>query len=273
MLAAADLRVSLGGRTVLDRVSLTVRPGEVLAVLGPNGAGKSTLMRALSGLQRPLAGAVLLEGRKLSDWPARALARQRAVLPQDFRLAFPFRVHEVVMLGRSPHAGHCRPEAHLHAVDAALRATDTADLADRHYPTLSGGERQRVQLARALAQIWPPRPGGYLLLDEPTNNLDLRHQHGALATARRLAADGLGVLAVLHDINLAGAFADRICLLKAGRIIAEGPTAEVMRAEPLETAFDVSVTVLRHPELPVPHVAWAATRGADGGGFDVAVSG
>jgi iron complex transport system ATP-binding protein len=268
MLAATDLRVTLGGRAVLDGVSLAVRPGEVLAVLGPNGAGKSTLLRAFSGLLRPQTGAVSLDGRALRDWTPRELARRRAVLPQEAQLAFPFRVHEVVMLGRTPHAGACRPSDHLRAIDAAMRAADIAVLADRPYPTLSGGERQRVQLARALAQIWrpdgpyaPASPGArYLLLDEPTNNLDLRHQDEVLATARRLAADGVGVLAILHDINLAAAFADRICLLKQGRIVAEGPAMAIIAEAPLAETFDVSVTVLRHPALPVPHIAWAAKR-------------
>jgi iron complex transport system ATP-binding protein len=176
-------------------------------------------------------------------------------------------VHEVVMLGRSPHAGACRSRDHLRATDAAMRAADVAHLADRPYPTLSGGERQRVQLARALAQIWPAdgtalAGARYLLLDEPTNNLDLRHQGEVLSAARRLAADGAGVLAILHDINLAAAFADRICLLKQGRIIADGPTAEIIAEAPLAETFDVSVTVLRHPSLPTPHIAWAARRSA-----------
>jgi len=266
MLAATDLRVVLGGRPVLDGVSLTIRPGEVTAVLGPNGAGKSTLLRAFSGLQRPQAGAVSLEDRPLRACTPRELARRRAVLPQEVQLAFPFRVHEVVMLGRLPHAGTCPGADHLRAIDAAMRATDTADLADRPYPTLSGGERQRVQLARALAQIW--RPGGetaparYLLLDEPTNNLDLRHQDDVLTVARRLAADGVGVLAILHDINLAAAFADRVCLLKGGRVVAEGPTAAIMAEAPIAETFDVSVTVVRHPAMAVPHIAWTANRPA-----------
>jgi iron complex transport system ATP-binding protein len=264
MLAATDLCVTLGGRAVLDGVSLVVRPGEVLAVLGPNGAGKSALLRALSGLSRPQAGAVTLDGRPLQRWTPRDLARRRAVLPQESQLAFPFRVHEVVMLGRSPHAGACRPGDHLRAIDAAMRAADVTDLADRSYPTLSGGERQRVQLARALAQIW--RADGdagapYLLLDEPTNNLDLRHQDEVLSTARRLAGAGAGVLAILHDINLAAAFADRICLLKQGRVVAEGTAATVIDEAALAATFDVSVTVLRHPALPVPHIAWAARAG------------
>jgi len=264
MLAATDLQLDLGGRAVLDGVSIAVQPGEVLAVLGPNGAGKSTLLRVLSGLHRARRGSVTLDGRPLTDWSARALARRRAVLPQESHLAFPFRVHEVVLLGRSPHAGGSRADD-LRAVDAAMRATDTLAFADRLYPTLSGGEKQRVHLARALAQIWQPeaaaRPGRYLLMDEPTNNLDLRHQHAALQMARHCAGAGVGVLAILHDINLAGAFADRICLLKQGRIVALGPTAEMLDAAPLAAAFDVSVTVLRHPSLSTPQIAWTVDAG------------
>jgi iron complex transport system ATP-binding protein len=190
------------------------------------------------------------------------------VLPQELHLAFPFRVHEVVLLGRSPHAGAGSRADDLQAVDAALQATDTRPLADRLYPTLSGGEKQRVHLARALAQIWRPEapdgPGRYLLMDEPTNNLDLRHQHTALRMARRCAAAGVGVLAILHDINLAAAFADRICLLRQGRIVALGPTAEMLAAAPLEAAFDVSVTVLHHPSLGAPQIAWTVDDGRPG---------
>ncbi len=264
MLRADGIRVLLGGHLVVDGISLDVRPGEVLAVLGPNGAGKSTLLRALSGLLPPRAGTVTLDGTPLSQWRRRDLARRRAVLPQESQLAFPFRVHEVVQLGRSPHGTNGRQPRDLRAIDGAMAMTDTLQFADRLYGTLSGGEKQRVQMARALAQIWHS-PGDdsaprYLLMDEPTNNLDLRHQHGVLQAARRLAADGVGVLAILHDINLAAVFADCLCLLRQGRVVASGPIADILTTRHLEAAFDVAVDLLPHPSSPVPHVIWTVAE-------------
>jgi iron complex transport system ATP-binding protein len=264
MLRADRVRLLLGGRPVVDDVTVELRPGEVLAVLGPNGAGKSTLLRALSGLLPPRAGAVTLDGIPLQKWRRRDLARRRAVLPQESQLAFPFRVHEVVQLGRSPHGGNGREPADLRAIDGAMAMTDTLQFADRLYGTLSGGEKQRVQMARALAQIWDDPSAGaaprYLLMDEPTNNLDLRHQHGALWAARRLAADGVGVLAILHDINLAATFADRLCLMKRGRVVALGTTGEILTSDNLEAAFDVAVDLLPHPSSPIPHVIWTVAE-------------
>lgn len=259
MLAAAGISVDLHRTAVLRNVSLDVRPGEVLALIGPNGAGKSTLLHVLSGALSPDRGAVRLDGRLLKSWTRQALARRRAVLPQAPVLLFPFRVIDVVMLGRSPHLGRAARTTDLWIVDACLRETGTTGLAERLYPTLSGGERQRVQLAQALAQVWPehgrqPGEGGYLLFDEPTNNLDLRHQQAIMRTARRLARAGVGVLAILHDPNLAALHADRICILREGRVLADGPPDTVMEPNLFETAFGLRVSVQRHPRCGRPLV-------------------
>ena len=258
MLSASALRYRYGAKPILAGVSLSVRPGEVVAVIGPNGAGKSTLLHLLSGATKPQEGDVSLDGRPLRQWRPAALARRRAVLPQAPLLSFPFRVLDVVMLGRSPYAGQVERQEDLRIAAAALREADVAHLAERIYPTLSGGERQRVQLARVLAQVWPAggearagKPEGlgnrYLLLDEPTNNLDIAHQQTALAAARRLTDHGHGVLTVLHDPNLAALHADRICILQDGAIVAEGPPDAVITERNLEAAFGLRVTVMRHP--------------------------
>lgn len=259
MLAARDIEVTLGGAPVLQGVSLALAPGEVLAVIGPNGAGKSTLLHVLSGALKPWRGAVSLDGRALPDWNSKALARRRAVLGQSPSLTFPFRVLDVVLLGRSPHAGRSRRESDLAIAEAALRETDTLHLAARAYTTLSGGERQRVQLARVLAQVWPEMPeesGGegprYLLLDEPTNNLDIAHQLDLMATARRFAARGHGVLAVLHDPNLAALNADRICALRDGRLLAEGPPDAIVTPTLFKDAFGVDASIAVHPDSGRP---------------------
>ena len=281
-LVAEELSVRVSGIELLHAVSLTVTCGEVLAVVGPNGAGKSTLLRSLAGDLGPSGGRVTMLGRPLKAWSLQERARCRAVLDHDTTLAFPYLVDEVVLMGRTPHHGG-RESASDRAIVAAVLATvGCGHLADRTYATLSGGERQRVQLARVLAQIWAPSSDGsgattaapaapaaprFLLLDEPTSNLDLAYQHAALATVRAVSRLGVGVLVVLHDLNLAAEYADRIALLKEGRVVGLGVPDEVLRPELLEDVFDIPVLVLPHPSLPRPLVVPDPARmGLSGGG-------
>jgi len=255
MLQARQIAVRLGGQLILDQVSLRVAPGELVAVIGPNGAGKSTLLRVLSGELKPHAGTVELLGRALESWPVRELARRRAVLSQHTTLEFAFSALEVVLLGRAPHGGGAGPRE-LAIAYAALAAAEIEQLADRWYTTLSGGEQQRVQLARVLAQIWEPvdEQPRLLLLDEPTSSLDLAHQHHTLALARRFARHDTGVLAILHDLNLAAQYADRLLLLQRGQLLASGPPGDVLTAELIGRAFELPVHVMPHPSLPCPLV-------------------
>jgi iron complex transport system ATP-binding protein len=263
MLAASGIGVTLGGNRILDNVSLRAEPGKVLAVLGPNGAGKTTLMNVLTGALRPDAGSVTLAGTPLSSWSRPDLARRRAVLPQHSELSFPFPVLEVVLMGRSPHARTSSRQRDLAVARAALRECGTGHLEERIYTTLSGGERQRVHLARALAQIWAGDGDGdaarccldrYLLLDEPTSSLDLAHQHAALEIARRLAADGAGVVAILHDLNLAAMYADQVCMLRSGRVHAYGTPQAVIRPESIAAVYGVTASVIPHPTRNCPLV-------------------
>lgn len=250
MLRAESLSVRRGTSTVLDGIDLELRPGELFGVLGPNGAGKSSLLGALSGELAPAAGRILLAGRALTAWPGRERAQRLAVLPQSSTLNFAFRVEEVVAMGRLPHATGRQRDGEV--VAAALMAADIAHLAGRSYLALSGGERQRVQLARVLAQLWPGAPGQVLLLDEPTAMLDPLHQHAILQTVQQLAARGVAVLVVLHDLNLAARYCDRLLLLGAGRAQALGTPDEVLRAAPLKAVFGLDVLVQRHPERGHP---------------------
>ncbi len=269
MLEVKNIEVDLGGVTVLHDLSLRVCSGEVVSVVGPNGAGKSTLFAAMSGALKPRRGVVELDRQALSAWPSRTLARKRAVLPQHSELTFPFRVLEVVLLGRSPYAGFSSHEIDLAIARLALLETETLHLADRVYTTLSGGERQRVHLARVLTQIefcdLEPRtsrcdPGPsesderFLLLDEPTSSLDPAHQHMTLQTAVRAAERRIGVVTVLHDLNLAAMYADRIVMLKQGRIIAQGTPAEVLTEALIEKVFELPVSVVLHPKRGCPYV-------------------
>lgn len=257
MLLASDVWFACGKREILREVSLTLKPGELVAVIGPNGSGKSTLLQLLSGAQKARKGAITLNGVPLNRLPRQDLARQRAVLSQTSTLNFPFRALEVVLLGRSPHANRTAQRENLQVAEAAMQEVEVLHLADRVFTTLSGGEQQRVQLARALAQIWPsPDKEGerYLLLDEPTNNLDLAHQHAVLQIGRRLAERGTGVLMILHDPNLASLYADRIVVLKKGTVLIEGLPEEVLTEATLANAFNLAVMVQRHPNRNCPYI-------------------
>lgn len=258
MLEAQDIHVARGGHALLSGAHIAIAPGETVALIGPNGAGKSTLLHALSGALRPDRGEISVNDSSLAAWSQAGLARHRAVLPQTPALGFPLRVHEVVALGRSPHAGRGNRDTDVRIVAAALEDTGAGHLAERRYPTLSGGERQRVQLARVLAQVWPEEEGGdgsrYLLLDEPTNNLDIAHQRRVVDTALRFSRRGNGVLAVLHDPNLAASHADRIVVLVAGTVWAQGPPEEVLTPGLMEAAFGVDATVHAHPATGRPYM-------------------
>lgn len=261
MLAAHHVSYALAGRYLLSEVSVAVTPGELLAVIGPNGAGKSTLLKLLCGDLTPSGGEVTLAGQPLALWSNLEQAKRRALLSQSTSLSFPFRVLEVVLMGRNPHLAGREGARDYRIAEAALARVAMQAFAQREYPTLSGGEQQRVQLARTLAQVWEGVPSGsrYLLLDEPTNNLDLAHQHQALAIARQLAREGAGVLAVLHDLNLAAQYADKILILCRGRVRALGAPREVLTSETLCAAFETPVLVTRHPCLDCPLVVSAAS--------------
>jgi len=248
-LTGRDLTFRAGGRDLVQGVDIALRPGRVTAVVGPNGAGKSTLLRVLSGEATPHGGEVELEGRPLAAWPLCACARRRAVLPQRSTLTFAFPVEEVVRLGRMPHARETSARKDREVVAAALRRAGAEELAGRSYPTLSGGERQRVHLARVLAQIWEePRDGGrYLLLDEPLSAQDLGRQHRMMRLLQEVARSGVGVMVVVHDLNLAARYADELLVLRDGRRIACGSPGCVLDAELVQAAFGVSAVVVEDP--------------------------
>lgn len=244
MLEAHNIEVKSNARLLLQDVSLQLQPGELLAVLGPNGAGKSTLLQALAGDLKPAAGRINLNGRPLSAWSAAERARMRAVLPQFDRLNFPFRVHEVVALGLTPYGGSLGPERERALVIEALGAANALPLAARIYSQLSGGEKKRVQIARVLVQVLgrEPRPT-YLLLDEPTSSLDLAHQHETLRLMQALKTRNVGILSVLHDVNLAARYADRVALLRDGCLLAAGPARQVLTGPRLSSLYGIELEI------------------------------
>lgn len=235
-------------RPALRGLSFSVAPGEVLGVVGPNGSGKTTLMRILTRRLEPSGGCVSIDGRDLASFGRFELARTVALVAQAPEVPAGFSVTAVVAMGRAPHLGLFGvpgPEDD-EAVSEALRATDTERFASRRIETLSGGERQRVVFARALAQ----QPH-YLLLDEPTNHLDLKYQVELLRYGREQAINGVGLLVVLHDLNLAARSCDRLLVLKEGELVVEGPPAEVLEPSLIAEVFGAEVRVLEDGGVPV----------------------
>lgn len=257
MLEAREISVRLGSVAILTGVSLTVRPGEFVALLGPNGAGKTTLMRTLSGTDlTPDSGTVSMDGRPISTQSPVSLAQRRALVSQELHLQAAFPAFDVVLMGRAPHV-HGREQPKDFAIaEASIDQMKMGSLADRPYTVLSGGEKQRISLARAAAQIWEEPPSGrrYLLLDEPTNNLDLAHQHSALRRARTWAREGVGVVTVLHDLNLAAQYADRLVVLHRGKVVAEGSPRTVLTPHLMRSVFRTEARIENHPCLDCPLV-------------------
>lgn len=249
-LAARNVDVVLGARQVLTGASIELHPGELVCVLGPNGAGKSTLLNVLSGEQKILSGDVRIGGDELYHLSAAELACKRALMPQKASLSFPFKVRDVVAMGRDPFRALVDASTNKIAVDWALEETDIRHLSGRVYTQLSGGEQQRVQLARVLAQVWresdeEPR---FLLLDEPTSSLDLAHQHSVLHLAGRLAEKGVGVVAVVHDLNLAALYATRVVILSQGCVVAAGSPDTILQPSLIAEVFDLSVHRVEDPD-------------------------
>jgi len=269
MLEIRSLCVAYGELLALDDISLNVQEGEILVVIGPNGAGKSTLIRAVSGVLPCQKGSVRINGEDISRLNPMQRARRLAVVPQARNLPAAFTVYQSVLMGRTPYLGWLGRAGPLDyaRVSTALENTQTLSMSDRRVGELSGGEQQRVLLARALSQDTP-----VLLLDEPTTHLDLKYQSGLLNLIRELVSDGkeqhgertrltsnrwqsptvstvrsLSVLMVLHDLNLASLYADRVALLVEGRLEALGTPEEVLTERILAAVYNVPVHVMPHP--------------------------
>jgi iron complex transport system ATP-binding protein len=252
MLEVSGISCRYDGGDVLSDVSLRLAPGDFVALAGPNGSGKSTLIRAMSRVLRPRRGRATLDGDDLYEVPARRSAQAIAVLPQESSLEFEFTCEEIVLMGRAPHLGRFEAEGarDLAVVRESMERTSTWELRHRPILELSGGERQRVLLARAFAQ--EPR---VLLLDEPTSHLDLAFQVQILRLVRALRDEKkTAVLASLHDLNLASAYADRLVLLSGGRVAATGAPKDVLTEAVLRPVFGEELTVRAHPDTGAPLV-------------------
>lgn len=241
----AGVNFSYNSTPVLRDISLELRRGCCYGILGPNGSGKTTLLDLLGGLQAPQSGSIAFQGRPLNAWPKKQLARLLALVPQDFMVRFGFSVREVVEMGLHPHLHRFAApnEAEQALIDEALEVTGIAALANRPVTRLSGGEKQRVAVARALAQ----KPA-VLLLDEATSNLDIHHSLEILHLIRdRFDRQGMQVVAVMHDLNLASFFCDQLVFLKEGQIVCQGPTNEVLTPDNIEAVYGVEAEVRPNP--------------------------
>lgn len=258
MIEVCEIAVKAGKKMLLHNVSFELNPGEVVALIGSNGAGKSTLLRAIAGEQPVEQGAVFINGKPLSGYNSAQLSRTRAVFSQSVQVAFPLSVLEIVLMGRYAYKHQERAASAVDIAHWALEQVGMHNFYARIINTLSGGEQQRVHLARALAQLIEdpmPKTPKYLLLDEPVANLDIAQQHQVLALVSQLAASpSLGVLIVLHDMNLAGQYADRIMMMKNGRLVYSGAPAQIFTEERIREVFEVSAIVAKHPIYDCPQV-------------------
>lgn len=251
-IAVSNLTCRYDSRTVVDRISFSVREGEFFIIIGPNGSGKSTLMNTIAGLLKADDDTVRIKGRTLADYPRKRLARTIAMVRQQASVDFPFTVAEIVMMGRAPHQGMLGLErqSDKEAVEEALAFTDLQGLADRKIHQLSGGECQRVFIARAICQA--PE---IMLLDEPTAALDLAHQTRIMDLMEKLKNEkGTTIVMISHDINLASLYADTLMLLQGGRIVQSGPPDRVLTYDILESAYGCNLLVDASPVKSRPRI-------------------
>ena len=250
-LIASRLSLSYSDIPFLRDINLSVLPGKITTIVGPNGAGKTTLLQCLANEISPTSGSVTLNGRDIRDWPSVDRAIMLSILPQHSFLDFPFTAEEVVMLARTPHATGANIDQKV--VADALKVVYGSYLSKRLYTELSGGEKQRIHLARVLAQIWHPHTkescqARFLILDEPTSSFDLAHQKLTLKIIKNCAEEGIGILLVMHDLNLAAECSDQIILLECGEIAMIGAPEEVFTVEAINKVFNVKANIGQHPE-------------------------
>jgi iron complex transport system ATP-binding protein len=244
-----NVDLTFGDRTILDNVSAQFHSGELTILLGPNGAGKSSLLKLMTR-EWPSNGKVHYFGVESAQWHKPDLAMQLGVLPQSSTLTFNFTVQEVVELGGLTLKAS---QKEITAIASSYMAdTDILHLADRLYPSLSGGEKQRVHLARVLTQLAQSGEDKIVLLDEPTSALDLSHQHNTLSLAKKLTQQGATVVTVIHDLNLAAQYADRVLILNDGKLVADGTPWETLSQEIISSVYQWPVTIVPHPERGHP---------------------
>lgn len=258
MLSTSHIHCRVGEKNILRGISVDFRPGEFNMILGPNGSGKSTFLKVFSGEMQFQEGRVTYEGLPLSARNKKEWARRRAVMSQQPDLHFPLTVEEVVMMGRYPHFSISPGKRDKDICIAVMQSLQLQGFTKRNYMTLSGGEKQRVQFARVLAQVWELPENGcrYLFLDEPLTSLDINYQQEFLQLAATFKKNDTVLIAVMHDINLAAHYGDRLFFLKEGRLAATGPPAEILTSELVKEIFEVQVKVVPNPFTNDPMIIY-----------------
>lgn len=256
-ICVSNLSVKVANKRILNDLSFECHAGEITAIIGENGAGKSTLINCLAGTSK-FEGHVKINGHPIQELSLSSLAQQRAVLPQNTSMNFPLNVGEVVRLALS--LSKTSVEAQNHIIHHCLKMVDAEKFISRNYLHLSGGEKQRVQIARVLAQLHAHKIDGkqFLFLDEPTSALDLKHQYATLRLLQELCLkkepNDIGVLLIVHDLNLASLYCDKILLLKNGSLIAHDVPQKVLSTNTVTNTFDIDVSIQVHPDIDKPYL-------------------
>lgn len=255
MLQFSNISYKVQGRTLLNNISVGIRPGAVTALMGSNGAGKSTLLKIISGEIKPLSGSIIWNGKSLGDWDIKELAKTRSVLRQQYNMQMPFSVHDIIAMGRYPHFNNKLTAQCKEVIKKVSEYVGVDKFLTRNYLTLSGGEQQRVQLARVLAQVWDtPSDQRLILLDEPVSALDIHYQHQLLALVKALTTANFTVIAVLHDLNLAMQYADDVLLLKQGNNISFDTKEVSLNEENIMETFGVQASLHQAKNYPHPFI-------------------
>ncbi|MCP4520693.1 MAG: heme ABC transporter ATP-binding protein [Cytophagales bacterium] len=239
--------LSTSKRPIIQDVSFSAQRGEMVIIVGPNGAGKSTLLKNLAGALSPTQGEIFIDEKNIKDYLSAELAKKRAVLSQHYNLSADFLVKDIVMMGRYPHFEGIPSEQDYDIVSYNLELTGTKHLEERSIKSLSGGEQQRVHLARVLSQVTQNQDeSSILFLDEPISSLDIHYQFAILEVAHQKSQEGMTVIAVLHDLNLASRFADRLVIIKDGKKYADGISSETLKPELLSDVYNIPIEVIQH---------------------------
>lgn len=249
MLEVKNVEYVIGEKKLLNNVSLDFVKNEFAVVMGQNGAGKTTLLKILAGSLKPTGGEVTVFNRNIESFDKNDLAKKRAVLSQHYEIAFPITVEEIVMMGRYPHFRDTPSKEDIEIVSTAIDIMGVSEFRKRDYNTLSGGEAQKVQMARVISQIWQEdnKESKILFLDEPVSSLDMHYQHLILKLIRKYSMKNILVVGVIHDINLAFEYADRIIFLKNGEYIRSYNTNEIIDPADLKDIFEIEIGIIKNP--------------------------